>query len=195
MNTNVIIIAGVVGVALIGLFFLAGSDMEPAVDPMDVEPGTEVTMDDTTPPAEPPPVTNPTIADLAMDTPELSTLLDAVIAADLGVVLDTEGPFTVFAPTNTAFAAVPEETLTALLQPENIDDLQALLGLHVVPGEALAGDLSDGMTVTTLTGDELTVSVDADGTVTVGGATVVTADVQAANGVVHIIDTVITEPS
>ena len=187
MNSKIGIVVGVIVVALIGLFVLTSNTTEPIT----AEPVT-----DTTPTADTnQTVTNPTIADLAVDTPELSTLLEAVIAANLGVVLDTEGPFTVFAPNNTAFSAVPEETLSNLLQPENVESLQALLGLHVVSGTALSSDLSDGMTVTTLTGDELTVSITDDGTVTVGGATVITADIQAANGVVHIIDTVITEAS
>ena len=196
MNIKIGIVVGIVVVAIIGLIVLSNNIQEPVmVTPEEVNNDSAVMNDVSTPQETDIPFTSPTITDLLVETTELSSLLDTVSAARLGAVFDTEGPFTVFAPNNTAFAAVPEETLSTLLQPENVESLQALLGLHVVSGTALSSDLSDGMTVTTLTGDELTVSITDDGTVTVGGATVITADIQATNGVVHIIDTVITEAS
>lgn len=133
------------------------------------------------------------IVALAQGNEDLSTLVQAVTAADLVETLQGEGPFTVFAPTNAAFEALPDGTLDSLLEPENKDQLTEILTYHVVPGEYMAADLEDGQTLTTVQGDELTVAVN-DGTVTVNGAEVATADVDASNGVVHVIDQVLTPP-
>jgi len=135
----------------------------------------------------------PDIVALASDTENLSTLVAAVQAAGLVETLQGDGPFTVFAPTNEAFAALPEGTLDNLLQPENKDQLTAILTYHVVPAEVRSGDLSDGMTAATVNGAEITVSL--DGGVMINDANVTTADVEASNGVVHIIDKVILPPS
>jgi uncharacterized surface protein with fasciclin (FAS1) repeats len=132
-----------------------------------------------------------TIVELAQATPDLSTLVDAVVAADLAATLSGEGPFTVFAPTNAAFAALPEGTLEDLLRPENKDQLTSILTFHVVAGSAMSGDLADGQKITTVQGDELTVAISESGEVTINGAKVVTADIQASNGVVHVIDAVL----
>lgn len=129
------------------------------------------------------------IVSLAVQTDILSTLVAAVQAADLVEVLQSEGPFTVFAPTNEAFAALPEGTLESLLLEENKDMLISILTYHVVPGKVMSTDLSDGMSAETVQGSNVTVGV-GDG-VTVNGANVVMADVEASNGVVHIIDAVI----
>lgn len=129
------------------------------------------------------------IVSLAVQTDILSTLVAAVQAADLVEVLQSEGPFTVFAPTNEAFAALPEGTLESLLLEENKDMLIAILTYHVVPGKVMSTDLSDGMSAETVQGSDVTIGV--DNGVTVNGANVVMADVEASNGVVHIIDTVI----
>ena len=129
------------------------------------------------------------IVSLAVQTDILSTLVAAVQAADLVEVLQSEGPFTVFAPTNEAFAALPEGTVESLLLEENRDMLIAVLTYHVVPGKVMSTDLSDGMSAETVQGGQVTIGV-GDG-VTVNGANVVLADVEASNGVVHIIDAVI----
>lgn len=128
---------------------------------------------------------------LASETPSLSTLVAAVQAADLVDTLQAEGPYTVFAPTNDAFAALPEGTLDSLLQPENKDTLASILTYHVVPGQVLAGDLSDGQTITTVQGGTLTVKI-VDGMAYLVDATgnevkIEKVDVDASNGVVHVI--------
>jgi uncharacterized surface protein with fasciclin (FAS1) repeats len=133
------------------------------------------------------------IVALAQGNEDLSTLVQAVTAADLVETLQGEGPFTVFAPTNEAFDALPAGTLDTLLEPENKDQLTDILTYHVVPGEYKAADLKDGQKLMTVQGDELTVAVDGS-TVTVNGAAVTAADVDASNGVVHVIDEVLTPP-
>ena len=117
-----------------------------------------------------------TIVDLAVATPELSTLVTAVQAADLVETLSGDGPFTVFAPTNDAFAALPEGTLDSLLLPENKQQLTDILTYHVVEGKVMSSDLSDGQVVTTVNGQTLTVSIQ-DGVVKIGDATVTTGRV------------------
>ena len=129
-----------------------------------------------------------TIVDVASANPDFSTLVAAVSAAGLVETLNGEGPFTVFAPTNAAFAALPAGVLDALLLPENKDALVKILTYHVVPGTVLAADITDG-DVATVEGQNVTLST-ANG-VTVNGATVLTADVLADNGVIHVIDTVL----
>lgn len=131
-----------------------------------------------------------TIVDLAVATPDLSTLVSAVQAASLVETLSGDGPFTVFAPTNSAFNALPEGTLASLLLPENKQKLTDILTYHVVSGNVMSSDLSDGQIIDTVNGAKLTVSIK-DGVVKVGNATVTTPDVKASNGVVHIIDTVL----
>lgn len=133
------------------------------------------------------------IVALAMDTEALSTLVTAVKAGDLVETLQGEGPFTVFAPTNEAFAALPEGTLEDLLKPENKDQLVSILTYHVVPGKIMSSDLSDGQTAPTVNGKEIEVSI-GEG-VMINGANVAMADVEASNGVVHVIDKVILPPS
>ncbi len=130
------------------------------------------------------------IVQLASETDDLSTLATAVAAGGLVGTLTANGPFTVFAPTNTAFDALPEGTLETLLEEENQLELQNILKFHVVSGAYMAGDLSDGMQVPTANGDTLTISIVGE-TVMVGSATVVSADIPASNGVVHVIDTVL----
>lgn len=132
------------------------------------------------------------IVAIAMETESLSTLVAALQAADLVGTLQGAGPFTVFAPTNEAFAALPEGTLDELLKPENKERLVAILTYHVVSGEVMSSDLTDGMTAT-VNGAEVTVNT-ANGA-QVNGANVVTADVDASNGVVHVIDAVILPPT
>jgi uncharacterized surface protein with fasciclin (FAS1) repeats len=131
----------------------------------------------------------PTIVELAQQNNQTQTLVAAVQAADLTETLNGPGPYTVFAPTDQAFSAV-QSTVDELLQPQNKSRLQQVLTYHVVSGELRAADLTDGQQLTTLEGTTLTVRV-SNGQVMIGDATVVTADVDASNGVVHVIDQVL----
>lgn len=131
------------------------------------------------------------IVALAQGNEDLSTLVDAVTAADLVPTLQGAGPFTVFAPTNEAFAALPPAELKRLLKPANKDELANILTYHVAAGDVKSSDLKDGQMIETVQGGKLEVKIADDGTVTVGGAKVVTPDVEASNGTVHVIDTVL----
>jgi polar amino acid transport system substrate-binding protein len=127
--------------------------------------------------------------------PEFTTLLTAVEAGDPAILValtDEEAEFTVFAPTDAAFAALPAETIEAVLADQAL--LTTILQYHVVEGKILSGEITSG-TVTTLAGIDLEIVVAEDGTVTVNGATVVTADVEATNGVIHVIDAVLLPPT
>lgn len=134
------------------------------------------------------------IVELAMGNENLSTLVAAVKAGGLVETLQGDGPFTVFAPTNEAFAALPAGTLEMLLKPENKDKLVAILTYHVVPGKVMSSDLSNGQKAKTVQGENVMVDI-SYGNVKISGAKVVTADVAASNGVVHVIDKVILPPS
>lgn len=134
------------------------------------------------------------IVDTAASAGSFNTLVAAVQAADLVDTLKGDGPFTVFAPTDDAFAALPEGTVEDLLKPENKDKLISILTYHVVPGKVMSSDVAGATTTAaSVQGGELMV----DGTdgVTVNGATVVQADIEASNGVIHVIDAVILPPS
>jgi len=120
---------------------------------------------------------------------ECKTLAAAVTAAGLVETLQGEGPFTVFAPTDAAFAKIQSD-VDELLKPENKAKLAQILTYHVVSGELMADDLEDGMELTTVEGSTLEVMVK-NGEVTVGGAKVISADVEASNGVIHVIDKVL----
>lgn len=130
-----------------------------------------------------------TIAETAVNTPALSTLVAALTAGELVDVFKGTDAFTVFAPTNDAFAAV-QSTVDMLLKAENKTKLQNVLKYHVVAGTFKAADLTDGQELTTLQGEKLKVAIK-DGVVTVGGAQVVSADVAVSNGVVHVINQVV----
>ncbi|MDU8943883.1 fasciclin domain-containing protein [Ovoidimarina sediminis] len=129
------------------------------------------------------------IVDTAVEAGSFSTLVAAVEAAGLVETLKGEGPFTVFAPTDEAFAALPEGTVEELLKPENRDQLTAILTYHVVPGKVMSTDLSNGMEAATVQGSDVTIMT--EGGVTVEEANVVTADIETSNGVIHVIDQVI----
>ncbi len=129
------------------------------------------------------------IVDTAVDAGSFTTLVAAVQAAGLVETLKGEGPFTVFAPTDAAFAALPEGTVEDLLKPENKDKLTAILTYHVVPGKVMSTDLTNDMKAATVEGSEVTIMT--EGGVTVDGAPVSTADIEASNGVIHVIDAVI----
>ncbi len=132
-----------------------------------------------------------TIVDVAVATDGFDTLVAAVQAAGLVETLSGEGPFTVFAPTDEAFAALPEGLLEKLLLEENLDVLVSILTYHVVAAEVLAADVTDG-DVATVEGS--TIALDTSDGVGVNGANVVLADVLASNGVIHVIDAVILPP-
>jgi len=132
------------------------------------------------------------IVETAVSNPSLSTLVAAVKAAGLVEALSGAGPFTVFAPSDDAFAKLPAGTIENLVKPENKSDLTALLQLHVVSGQHMAADLAKmNADVATLGGARVMIS-SANGDVMVDGAKVVIADVSCSNGVVHVIDTVLT---
>lgn len=131
-----------------------------------------------------------TVVDIAVGSPDHTTLVAAVTAAGLVETLSGTGPFTIFAPTNAAFAALPAGTVEDLLKPENKDKLTSILTYHVVAGNVMSAQLSDGQKVVTLNGQELTVAIK-DGVVTINGAKVVAADLAGSNGVIHVVDGVI----
>jgi len=130
------------------------------------------------------------IVDTAVSTGDFDTLAAALVAADLVETLKGEGPFTVFAPTDEAFAKLPEGTLDNLLQPENRDQLVAILTYHVVPGLVTSSDVMTLNEATTVNGQPLTISAGGT-TVTVDGAKVIATDIAATNGIIHVIDNVV----
>ncbi|WP_225913717.1 fasciclin domain-containing protein [Leptolyngbya ohadii] len=149
-----------------------------------------------TSPTETAPTTeNRTIADLAATDNSLSTFNTAVAAAGLGETLRQPGPYTVFAPTNEAFAAIPEETRQALLRPENQEQLRQVLSYHIVEGSLPSTQLQTGA-VDTVAGQPLNVQIDqAAQQVRVNDASVTQPNLQANNGVVHVVDRVILPPN
>ena len=126
---------------------------------------------------------------VAIASKDCKRLAAAVVAADLVETLQGEGPFTVFAPTDEAFADIQSD-VDELLEPENKAELAKILTYHVVSGAVMAADLEDGQELTTVQGGKLTVSIE-DGKVMVGDASVTSADIEASNGVIHVIDTVL----
>ena len=128
------------------------------------------------------------IVDTAAGNDDFETLVAAVQAADLVDTLKGEGPFTVFAPTDDAFAALGD-TVDELLKPENKDKLTAVLTYHVVPGKVMSSDLTDDAMVATVQGSDVT--IDLDNGPMVNDANVTTADIETSNGVIHVIDKVI----
>ena len=175
-----------IAVAAASAFVLAAcaptetTPVEPAVEEVVTEPVVEEVAPAPT-----------TIVDVAAANPDFSTLVAAVQAAGLAETLAGEGPFTVFAPTNAAFAALPAGTLDSLLLPENKDQLAAILTYHVVPGKVMAADLpttaTDVATVNTAT---VSVVAAPEGA-TVNGVKITAADIAASNGVIHVIDAVL----
>lgn len=166
------------------------------------EVSTETTMTDTTTTTAPAPeagvmvgganmVPSKNIVENAAGSADHTTLVAAVTAAGLAETLSGTGPFTVFAPTNDAFAKLPAGTVESLLKPEMKNDLTSILTYHVVPGALKAADLKDGQKLKTVQGNELTVSIK-DGKVMIDGAVVTIADVVSSNGVTHVIDAVVT---
>lgn len=143
-----------------------------------------------------------TIVEVAVGNDDFSTLVEALTAAELVETLNGEGPFTVFAPTNDGFGKLPEGTVSTLVEPENKEKLTGILTYHVVAGKFMAEDVvnavkeNDGsFTVATIQGEDLTITLDGENVILTDAngnkSTVVIADVEASNGVVHAIDTVV----
>jgi uncharacterized surface protein with fasciclin (FAS1) repeats len=173
---------------------MQGQAEEMQAEEMVVEEPTEATTAEDMMAEEAPEVTTAeaTIVDIASENGEFGILVAAVEAAGLVDVLSGEGPFTVFAPTDAAFEALPEGTLAALLLPENQALLTQILTYHVVPGAVTSSDLVEGE-VATVEGSDVLVSL--GDSVMVNDATVVMPDIEASNGVIHVIDKVIIPPS
>lgn len=187
-KTTGIIVAVVVLLALVGIIAWSMNDSDETANNTENTNQSQQTEDATVQESS-------DIVALAAGTESLSTLVTAVTAGELVETLQGDGPFTVFAPTNEAFAALPEGTLDSLLEPANKEQLQSVLTYHVVSGKVMAADLSNGQEIVTVQGDTLTVEI-TDGAVYIvdangGKATVQTADVEASNGVVHVIDSVL----
>ena len=165
---------------------MSSASMNNDVDAMDLEAGVMVGGAMMLP--------TQTLVENASGASTLTTLVSAVQAAGLVETLSGPGPFTVFAPTNAAFEAVPSGALESLMMPANQSRLQGVLTYHVVPGRLTAASLRDGQRLTTVNGETLMVTK-ADGRVMVGNAkgmaTVTQADVYASNGVAHVVDAVL----
>ncbi|MBT8135814.1 MAG: fasciclin domain-containing protein [Gammaproteobacteria bacterium] len=130
------------------------------------------------------------IVDTAVAAGQFETLAAALTAAGLVDTLKGDGPFTVFAPTDAAFAKLPQGTVEELLQPENRDKLTAILTYHVVPGKVYSDDVVTLDRATTVNGAAIDIAVDGD-RVRIDNATVIAADIKASNGIIHVIDNVI----
>jgi len=131
------------------------------------------------------------VVDVIVNSPDHDTLEAAVIYAGLDDDLSGPGPFTVFAPTDAAFAALPDGTISYLLN--NISELQSILSYHVASGSVLSSNLTNGQTITTLQGEDITVTIGMNG-VMINNALVTVADIVCSNGVVHVIDVVLSQP-
>ena len=136
------------------------------------------------------PETDKDIVDIAVEAGTFETLVAAVTAAELVDVLKGEGPFTVFAPTDEAFAALPEGTVENLLKPENKDQLIAVLTYHVVPGRVTSAEVVNLTEAATVQGSTVDIKVKED-KVYIDAATVIAVDIEASNGIIHVIDAVI----
>jgi uncharacterized surface protein with fasciclin (FAS1) repeats len=182
MRHNRIGFAAATAVAVLALAACSSS----ASDASDTPAATTAVA--TTPAATSAPAAAGTIVDVASSNPEFSTLVAAVKAAGLVEPLSGTGPFTVFAPTDAAFAALPSGVLDKLLLPANKATLTKILTYHVLPGKVMAADVSAGK-VKTVEGAKITITT--DGGVKVDKATVTATDVAASNGVIHVIDQVL----
>jgi uncharacterized surface protein with fasciclin (FAS1) repeats len=134
------------------------------------------------------------IVDTALAAGTFTTLAQALTAAELIETLKGPGPFTVFAPTDAAFAKLDAETLASLLTPEGKEKLKAILTYHVLSDKVMAADAVAGE-VATVNGAKATIAANEDGTMTYSGATITTTDINCTNGVIHVIDTVVMPPA
>ncbi|WP_031425123.1 fasciclin domain-containing protein [Flavimarina sp. Hel_I_48] len=188
----------ITGLAAVALLFSACKENKKTTDDQMDSTTEEQTMTTDTETME----DGETVADIAMSNDQFSTLVQGVQAAGLGETLQSDGPFTIFAPTNQAFSKLPEGTLETLLKPENKEKLTGILTYHVVAGEYGAADITkaikenDGeFEITTLEGGKLIASLDGDKVIVTdandGQATVEQADIKGSNGVIHGINTVL----
>ena len=187
MISKKLLVAGIASAAL--LMAACGSDEDSAAATM---PATEAPMASEAPMTSEAPAAAGDIVAIASSAPQFSTLVAAVGAAGLVETLQGPGPFTVFAPTNDAFAALPAGLVDKLLLPENKDVLTQILTYHVVPAAVMAADVKAG-DAPTVQGEPIKVTV--DGGVKVNDANVTATDIVASNGVIHVIDAVIVPPS
>ena len=185
------LIAVLAGLALVGAACSSDDDDSASEDSTETTEETTTTAADESDSGD---EASETIVDIAAGNPDFSTLVGLVTDAGLAETLSGDGPFTVFAPTNDAFAAVPQETLDALAaDPQGA--LTDVLQLHVIAGEvdAAAATEAAGTCVETL-GGQVKVE-EADGGLTIGGAAITSTDIMGSNGIIHVIDGVITAPS
>jgi len=177
--------ARITTVAVLALALVAAAcSSDDSADTTTTVPATTVAVDE---------MTSNTIVDVATEAGSFSTLLTAAAAAGLVDTLNSDGPFTVFAPTDEAFAALPDGTVEGLL--EDPEALSEILLYHVVSGEVLAAAVVDLDSATTVQGADIAIEVVDGGVVLNGTANVVTTDVDASNGVIHVIDQVILPPA
>jgi uncharacterized surface protein with fasciclin (FAS1) repeats len=179
MNIKLMLSVGLIGLGLV-------SCMPKATAPAETKPAATTAAA----PAMAAPMLD--IVDTAAGNKDFSTLVAAVQAAGLVETLKSKGPFTVFAPTNAAFAKLPAGTVESLLKPENKATLVKILTYHVVSGKVLAADVVklNGKMVKTVQGSDVSIAV-ADGKVKVNDSNVVATDIETSNGVIHVIDTVL----
>jgi uncharacterized surface protein with fasciclin (FAS1) repeats len=181
-----------IALAAVSLAVLAAA-CQPAAEEA-ATPATPAATPEVAAPVTPPPVEAKDIVDTAVGAGTFGTLVAAVQAAGLEQTLRGAGPFTVFAPTDAAFAALPAGTVENLLKPENKAQLTAVLTYHVIPGEVMSTAITDaGTDAATVNGKTVKVMLK-DGKAMVNDATVTAADVKASNGVIHVIDKVILPP-
>ena len=196
-STRLAAVAAVTGLVVLSACGSDSNDADDAAETTEAPAATEAPAEDdmteTTEGGEDMADEPGTIVDVAVADGSFETLVAAVTAADLVETLSSEGPFTVFAPTDDAFAALPEGLVDCLLLEENVDALSAILTYHVVAGEVLSTDLTDGP-VATVQGEEITVDL-TDGVTLNETVAVAAADVDASNGVIHVIDGVLVPPS
>jgi uncharacterized surface protein with fasciclin (FAS1) repeats len=187
-HTRLAAVAAVTGLVVLSACGSDSNDADDAAETTEAPVATEAPAEDGEDAGE-----AGTIVDVAVANGSFETLVAAVTAAGLAETLSSEGPFTVFAPTDDAFAALPEGLVDCLLLEENVDSLTAILTYHVVDGAVMSTDLTDGP-VPTLQGEEITVDL-TDGVTLNESVNVAAADVEASNGVIHVIDGVLVPPS
>lgn len=191
-NSKTMLIVGVVALLAVGGILLLNSNSPKEVAEDAVEDAVEVAEDNVEEVAnieDEMDQETGTIVDVAQSANVFNTLVAALQATGLDSALADVGPFTVFAPTDEAFAKLPEGTVESLLQ--NPTELADILKYHVVAGKVMSDQVTDGLEAPTLQGKAVVFSVDENGEVTVNGAKVVQADVNARNGVIHVVDTVL----
>ena len=180
-GVKIIVAAGLVAVASFGLA-ACSSDSDSSSSSSDTKASTTTTTAKC----------DPTIVDVAAGNPDFSTLVSAVQQADLVDTLNAEGPYTVFAPTNAAFAKIDPATLQGILGDK--EKLTKILTYHVLGSKVTSSDLQPTQTVATVEGSDVTITADASGA-KINDANITTTDIPACNGVIHVIDTVLLPPA